>query len=246
VHDASRFRPLSDQLFELLANQDLGQRLVTLAPETLPAGTIARLAALGVRVCAGHTAASYDATRAALDEGLGGFTHLFNAMPPMESRQPGVIGAALEDENSWCGIIVDGQHVHPATLRAAIAAKPAGRMMLVTDAMPSVGMAKKDFVLKGRPVSVVDGRCTTEDGTLAGSDLDMASAVRNSVDLLGLPLAEALRMASLYPAEFLGLATARGRIRPGYCADLVALDEDLQVHRSWIGGDRADHKMDQG
>jgi len=246
VHDASQFRALSDQLFALLGNEDLGERLVTLAPETLPPGTIARLVDLGVRVSVGHTAASYEQTRAALDEGLTGFTHLFNAMPPMESRQPGVIGAALEDRNSWCGLIVDGQHVHPATLKAAIAAKRPERMMLVTDAMPSVGSSQKDFILKGRRISVIGGRCTTEDGTLAGSDLDMASAVRNTVGQLGLPLDEALRMASRYPAEFLGLANTRGRIKPGFIADLVALDEDLQVHRSWIGGDMAEHITDQG
>jgi len=203
----------------------------------VPPGTIRRLADAGVRICAGHSAASHDQITAALDEGLAGFTHLFNAMPAMASRQPGIVGAALADRNSYCGIIADGHHVHPTTLRVALAAKTAGRMLLVTDAMPSVGGSGDSFQLAGRTVNVSDGRCTLADGTLAGSNLDMATAVRNTVNLLEQTLEEALRMASLYPAEFLGLAHERGRIAPGYRADLVQLDDDLNVRRTWIGGE---------
>jgi len=245
VHDATLFRALSDQMYDLLALEGLGQRLVTLAPETVPAGTVARLVAMGVHVSAGHTAATYQQTQDALAEGLAGFTHLFNAMPPMASRAPGPVGAALEDQNSWCGLIVDGHHVHAATLKAAIAAKRTGQMMLVTDAMPSVGVDQNQFMIRGATISVVDKRCTSEDGTLAGSDLDMASAVRNTVDMLGLPLEEALRMASLYPATFLGMADQRGRIAANYCADLVELTDDLNVCRTWIGGDMAEHLAEQ-
>ena len=237
AHDGAQIRPLDNTALDLFASADLGSVVVTLAPEMVPPGTIRRLADAGVRICAGHSAASHDQITAALDEGLAGFTHLFNAMPAMASRQPGIVGAALADRNSYCGIIADGHHVHPTTLRVALAAKTAGRMLLVTDAMPSVGGSGDSFQLAGRTVNVSDGRCTLADGTLAGSNLDMATAARNTVNLLEQTLEEALRMASLYPAEFLGLAHERGRIAPGYRADLVQLDDDLNVRRTWIGGE---------
>ena len=237
AHDGAQIRPLDNTALDLFASADLGSVVVTLAPEMVPPGTIRRLADAGVRICAGHSAASHDQITAALDEGLAGFPHLFNAMPAMASRQPGIVGAALADRNSYCGIIADGHHVHPTTLRVALAAKTAGRMLLVTDAMPSVGGSGDSFQLAGRTVNVSDGRCTLADGTLAGSNLDMATAVRNTVNLLEQTLEEALRMASLYPAEFLGLAHERGRIAPGYRADLVQLDDDLNVRRTWIGGE---------
>jgi N-acetylglucosamine-6-phosphate deacetylase len=157
-------------------------------------------------------------------------------MTPFGSREPGVVGAALEDADSWCGIIADGHHVHPASLRVAIAAKPRGKMLLVTDAMPPVGADRPDYVLNGETIVVKDGICQTAQGVLAGSALDMASAVRNAVQLLGLPLEEAVRMASTYPAEFLGLGGSHGRIAPGYRADLVMLDDEYRVQQSWIGG----------
>ncbi|HXH03615.1 MAG TPA: N-acetylglucosamine-6-phosphate deacetylase [Candidatus Competibacteraceae bacterium] len=236
VHDPRWMRPVDAQLPQWLDTPDLGSVLLTLAPEQVEADLIRGLSARGVRVFAGHTAASYEQVRTALEAGLSGFTHLFNAMTPLDSREPGVVGAALEHTASWCGLIVDGHHVHPATLRVALAAKTPGRMFLVTDAMPTVGWAGDSFPLDGRTIHRADGRLTTADGTLAGSDLDMASAVRNTVNLLGLPLEEALRMASLYPAQCLGLDHARGRIAPGYRADLVLLDEGLRVQRTWIGG----------
>jgi len=234
VHDPKYFHvPGRDELAMLCAPHR-GIRLVTLAPDQVPLASISTLADAGVIVCAGHTAADYDTTRAALDVGVRGFTHLFNAMTPFGSREPGVVGAALEDPASWCGIIVDGHHVHPSSLRVAIAAKEPGRMMLVTDAMPPVGSDRPDYVLNGETIIVKDGICQTADGVLAGSALDMATAVRNSVHLLGLPVDEALRMASTYPADFLGLGETHGRIAPGHRADLVLLDDNFQVQRSWI------------
>ena len=237
IHDASKFRLLDQKAFELLTSLKRGRTLVTLAPELTTPQMIARLTAAGVTVAAGHTDASYDEVRAALGAGLKGFTHLFNAMSPLGSREPGAVGAALEDEGSWCGIIVDGRHIHPAALRIAFRAKRQDRFMLVTDAMPSVGMVDKTFTLQGRTVRVVDGVCVDEDGTLAGSDLDMAGAVRNAVDLVGLALEEAVAMASANPAAFLGLEGELGAIAPGLRADLVEADENLTVIRTWIGGD---------
>jgi N-acetylglucosamine-6-phosphate deacetylase len=236
VHDPRFFRTPDAAELALLCAPHAGVRLLTLAPEQVTTATIAALDKAGVLVCAGHTAADYATTRGALAAGVRGFTHLFNAMTPLGSRAPGVVGAALEDADSWCGIIVDGHHVHPATLRVALAAKPRGKLLLVTDAMPPVGAAQPEFVLNGNPITIRDGVCQTADGVLAGSALDMAGAVRNAVQLLGLPLAEAVRMASTYPAEFLGLGASHGRIAAGCQADLVAMDDDYRVLRSWIGG----------
>jgi N-acetylglucosamine-6-phosphate deacetylase len=236
VHDPKFFRvPDADEL-ALLCAPHRGVRLITLAPDQMPAASIRALAASGVIVCAGHTAADYATTRAALDAGVRGFTHLFNAMTPFGSREPGVVGAALDDAESWCGIIADGHHVHPASLRVAIAAKARGKMVLVTDAMPPVGADSPAYQLNGETIIVKDGVCQTASGTLAGSALDMAGAVRNAVEMLQLPLDEAARMASTYPADFLGLGASHGRIAAGYQADLVALDANYRVRRSWIAG----------
>lgn len=236
VHDPRWFHLPGEEELAMLCAPHRGVRLVTLAPERVPHAAISRLAAAGVIVNAGHTAADHATIRAALAAGVRGFTHLFNAMTPLGSREPGVVGAALDDPGNWCGIIVDGHHVHPASLRSAIAAKPRGKTLLVTDAMPPVGADDPSYMLNGETILVKDGICQTEQGVLAGSALDMASAVRNSVEMLGLPLDEAVRMASTYPADFLGLGASHGRIAVGYRADLVAMDGQCDVRRSWIGG----------
>lgn len=236
IHDRSKIRRLDDEGFAAVTALKRGKTLVTLAPEQTTPEMIRRLDGAGVIVAAGHTNGSYAEIRSALDSGLRGFTHLFNAMSPLTSRQPGAVGAALEDLASWCGLIVDGRHIDPVTMRLALRCKPVDRFMLVTDAMPSVGMTDKTFVLQGQTVKVVDGVCVNADGTLAGSDLDMAGAVRNSVAMLNIPLEEAVRMASRNPAEFLGLGAQTGRIAPGLSADLVALDAAGNVTQSWIAG----------
>jgi N-acetylglucosamine-6-phosphate deacetylase len=236
VHDPLKIRPFEDQAKALYCEPDLGVVIATLAPENCPEGLIRELSESGVRVFAGHTAANYKEIKHAITEGLIGFTHLFNAMTPMESRAPGVVGAALEDAETWCGLIVDGIHVHPATLKVAISAKQAGKMVLVTDAMPTVGAVEQTFTIRGETITAIDGVCATAEGTLSGSDLNMASAVRNTVELLGQPIEEALRMASLYPAELLGLSSNVGQIKTGFQADLVLLDNALRVKRTWIAG----------
>jgi N-acetylglucosamine-6-phosphate deacetylase len=236
IHDASKFRVLDEAAFRLLTSLKRGRTVVTLAPEKTSPEMIARLAAAGVVVAAGHTNGGYATIKKALDSGVSGFTHLFNAMSPLTSRAPGAVGAALEDQASWCSIIVDGRHVDPVVLKIALKAKRWERFILITDAMPSVGMAGTSFKLQGRTVRVEDGVCIDEDGTLAGSHLDMAGAVRNAVAMLGLDLAQAVRMASQNPAEYLGLGHELGRIAPGYRANLVLADEHLNVIETWIDG----------
>jgi N-acetylglucosamine-6-phosphate deacetylase len=212
-----------------------GRLMVTVAPEVVDDRTIAQLAAAGAVVAAGHTAATVERTREALAAGVRGFTHLFNAMPPLVNRQPGPVLAALADPSSWCGVIADGVHVHPALLALLVRVKPPGKVLLVTDAMPPAGTSATSFQLYGRTILRREGRLTTEDGTLAGADVDMPTAVRNCVRLVGLPLEEALRMASLYPARYLGLDRL-GRLAPGYRADLTLLGPDLDVLATWVGG----------
>lgn len=237
IHDAAKFRLLDDKAVELLSSLKRGKTLVTLAPELAPAGAVRALTERGVIVAAGHTDATFEQVRTALDEGLAGFTHLHNAMTQLESRAPGAVGAALDDAASWCGLIVDGHHVHPAALRVALRAKGADRLALVTDAMPTVGSDVKAFRLNGRRIVAENGRCTDAAGTLAGSDLDMASAVRNAGAMMGVDYATAVRMASRSPAAALGLAATHGAIRAGAVADLVLVDEGRTVVETWIGGE---------
>ena len=236
IHDPGRFSAIDGDAIARLAAPGRGRRIVTLAPELAPPGTVAALTAAGVLVCAGHSMADYDQTRAALAEGLAGFTHLYNAMTPMLSRAPGMVGAALEDRASLFGLIVDGLHVHPAALRVALLARGLEGAMLVTDAMPPVGGRRDRFTLMGQEIRVVDGTCRGPDGTLAGSALTMAQALRNAIDMLGCDIVAASRMASGNPARFLRLEDETGAIAPGLRADLVHLDDDRCVTATWIGG----------
>jgi N-acetylglucosamine-6-phosphate deacetylase len=240
IHDAAKIRALDDEGVAAITGLKHGRTLVTLAPEKTTPAMIRRLVDAGVIVAAGHTNATCAEVKAALDHGLRGFTHLFNAMSPLKAREPGAVGAALDDPRAFCGLIADGRHVDPVTMRVAWRCKGPARLMLVTDGMPSVGMADKQFMLQGQPVHVVDGVCANADGTLAGSDLDMAQAVRNASAMLGIGLEVAIRMASASPAAFLGLAGQAGRIAPGLAADLVQLDEDGRVTQSWIVGQYPD------
>lgn len=237
VHPPDRIaRPDSGDLEELCDLAGAGRSSVTLAPECVPAGFVRTLASAGVRVSIGHSEASAPIVMQAVADGATGVTHLFNAMPPLAGREPGIVGAALADHRLTAGIIVDGIHVDPVSVRAAFAAKGSDRIALVTDAMPTVGSSLQRFELCGRTVALADGRLTVEGGTLAGAHLDMASAVRNAVRLAQLPLEDALRAASLTPARFLGLDNERGALFPGARADLVALNQEFSVVATWLGG----------
>jgi N-acetylglucosamine-6-phosphate deacetylase len=237
VHAPSQIRPPTPEDLDLISGLGCEVTLVTLAPERVPPGFIGKLANAGVRVALGHSMATYAQTRAAIAAGLTGFTHLFNAMRGFEAREPGPIAAALECADVWYGLIVDGVHVAPPMLQLALRGR--GRPVLVTDAMPPVGGTRQTFQLNGDTISVRDGHCTRPDGRLAGTCLDMASAVRNCVHMLNVPITDALRFASTNPAEFLGLDGKLGRVAPGFRADLVAIDcETLEVRHTWVAGQR--------
>lgn len=237
THDAARFRRLDAAAIALLASLKQGRTLVTLAPEMCAPEDIAALVAAGVVVAAGHSDADYATTRRGFEAGISGVTHLFNAMSPLHHRAPGMVGATIEDQRVYAGLIVDGHHVAPAALRIALAARPHDRFMLVTDAMAPVGTDATSFELQGKTIRIIDGVCVEDNGTLAGSALDMARALRNAVTMLGLEVPDAAAMAASAPAAFLGLGD-RGTLRIGARADLVWLDPALMPRGTWIGGVR--------
>jgi N-acetylglucosamine-6-phosphate deacetylase len=236
AHNAHFIRTMTNTDVDLIAHADCGVVMLTLAPNRVPLGLIEKLAADGVLVSLGHSDASFVEVQLALDVGARAFTHVFNAMSQMNGREPGMVGAALSDAESFCGLIADGLHVHDAATRVAIAAKNKGRIMLVTDAMPTAADGPDSFELQGRMVKRVKGRLVLDDGTLAGSNLTMDQAVRYCVNNLGVKLEDALCMASLNPATFIRADHELGRIRSGYLASLVHLSDDLTVLETWIDG----------
>jgi N-acetylglucosamine-6-phosphate deacetylase len=213
-----------------------GRSMVTLAPECVPPSLIDELIAAGLRVSAGHSDATATQMKEAVDRGVTALTHLFNAMSQLTAREPGVVGAALDDERVFAGVICDGLHVDAASLRIAFRCKGRDRLMLVTDAMPLVGTDQRDFRLQGRRITLAGGRLSGSDGTLAGAHLTMMEAVRNATSLLDVTIEDALVMASRTPATFLGLQSQLGSIAPGYRADLVAFNDKFEVVETWIAG----------
>ncbi len=245
VHDPDCIRPLNQDDQRWLCNNSDIPMMVTLAPEQTQAGQIKSLSDAGIIVCAGHTDALAEDIEQALAEGLKGFTHLFNAMRPMASREPGVVGSALADRNSWCGIIVDNHHVHPSTVLVAHRAKAAGKLYLVSDAMATIGSEDKSFKLYNETITEEDGRLLNSEGKLAGSAIGMIDAVRISHQSVGLPLEECLKMASLYPAQFMQLDDQRGSIQQGYRADLVHFNDDFHVCNTWLAGSQQQYCEDE-
>jgi N-acetylglucosamine-6-phosphate deacetylase len=238
IHLESMLQRFEDRFVDLLSAGHHGRTLVTIAPECASPAQIRRLVDAGVIVCAGHSDADYETVRAALDAGMTGFTHLFNGMSQLRNRAPGMVGAALEDRSAYAGIIVDGHHIHPASFRVALAAKGRERLMLVTDAMATVGADNQEFMLQGRRIRRKADKLVSDDGTLAGSDLTMAGAVANAIEQGRIDLAEAVGMATVSPATFLGIASETGSIAPGLRADFVIADDFLTVSETWIAGVR--------
>ena len=238
THDPALIRPMEDADLSALvrAAGALPHLVCTVAPESVTPDQIAALAQAGVTVSLGHSDCDHDTARASADAGARMVTHLFNAMSPLGHRTPNLVGAALDDGRLWTGIIADGYHVAPAALRIALRAKagPAG-LFLVSDAMSTVGSDATEITLNGRRILRAGGRLTLEDGTLAGADIALIDALRYLHRTLGLPLDDALRLASAAPAAALGLAD-RGHLRPGARADMVALTDDITAAATWIGG----------
>lgn len=237
VHIESFIRPISEHEHALFSRTDLGVKLITLAPENVPDQDISTLLENDVKVSIGHTNADYDRAMMAIELGADGFTHLFNAMSPFASREPGVLGAALTADSAFCGIILDGHHMHYTSAKLAHKAKPKGKLLIVTDAMSTIGSDQKGFDFFGIEVVQEGDKLTTKEGTLAGSALDMVTAVKNAVEHVGIELDEALNMASLYPAQYLGVSEKMGSIQVGKQADLIIINDQFQVSNTWIAGE---------
>ncbi|HUQ35144.1 MAG TPA: N-acetylglucosamine-6-phosphate deacetylase [Aestuariivirga sp.] len=236
AHEARFIREMTEADVAQIANAECDSVMLTVAPNRVPSNLIKSLAGQGVLVSLGHSEASLAEVTNALASGARAFTHLFNAMSQLNGREPGMVGAALSDRESFCGLIADGYHVQDAAMKVALAAKPNDRMMLVTDAMPTAAGGPEFFELQGRRVHRENGKLVLDDGTLAGSNLTMDEAVRCCVERLGVSLEDALRMASLNPAAFLRREHELGRLKAGYLASLVHLSDDLQVLETWIDG----------
>lgn len=236
VHDENKFKIIDDTAIELISILNHGKTLLTIAPENAPEGAIRELVKRGIVVAGGHSNATCAQTKAAISEGLSGFTHLFNAMSQINAREPNIVGAALSAAKCFSGIIVDMVHVHAQNILLAHMVLGARALMLVTDAMSCVGTEAQEFELYGKKIAVKDGSCFDQNGTLAGSALDMASAVRNAHQHIGLPLGQCLQMASETPARFLGLESKIGALKIGLDADLVHLDNELHVKNVWLKG----------
>jgi len=230
VHDMKSIRPFTAEELDLYRRQADEIILLTVAPENISPTQIRALHDAGALVSLGHTMASPEKLHEALDDGATCFTHLFNGMGGLTARAPGPAGIALDDRQSFCSIIADGHHVAPAMIRLALRAKPAGRLFLVSDAMAPAGMEHPQaFALYGQEIRVDGGRCINHEGKLAGSAITLADAVRHCVNVVGIDLDETLRMASTYPATFLGLGGSLGKLLPGFDASVIALDPDLKV-----------------
>ena len=236
AHDPRFIRAMTEADVQQIGAARCGTVMLTLAPNRVAPSAIASLVKNNVLVSLGHAEATALEAAQALAAGATAFTHLFNAMSQMTGREPGMVGAALADRSSFCSLIADGHHVGDAAMTVALAAKPPDRMMLITDAMPSAAGGPDSFALQGRTVRRAGGRLELDDGTLAGSNLTMDEAVCYCVGRLGVRLEDALRMAALNPAAFLGHGHELGRIQPGYLASLVHLGDDLRVRGTWIGG----------
>ncbi|MHA1158423.1 MAG: N-acetylglucosamine-6-phosphate deacetylase [Alphaproteobacteria bacterium] len=247
AHDPSLIRAMQPADLEQLrrARQAMANLMVTVAPESVTGQQVTALAAVDIVVSLGHSDSDFASASAMAQAGARAVTHLFNAMSALTHRGPGMVGAALETGALFAGLIADGIHVHPAAITIALRAKQGpGRIFLVTDAMPTIGTDQRSFLLDGRRVTRTKGRLTLDDGTLAGADLDMISAVRFMADTVGVGLDEALRMASLYPAQCLGIDDRRGHLRAGAAADIVHLDEAQVVESVWVGG-RVAYRRDE-
>lgn len=238
THDPALIRPMDEQdLARLVASSGrFGHALITVAPESVTREQVAQLRAAGWTVSLGHTDCDRATASAYVASGATMATHLFNAMSQLGNREPGLVGAALAEGAVHAGLIADGFHVDPVSMGVALRAKTGpGRIFLVTDAMSTIGTGDTGLELNGRQVFRKGGRLTLADGTLAGADIDLIACVRKARDLLGLPLEEALRMASAYPADAIGVAT-KGRLLPGSDADFIVLTPELDIASTWIAG----------
>ena len=238
THDPALIRVMTDgdQAALIAAKADFDHMICTIAAESVSPQQVQALAGAGITVSLGHTDCSHETAVAYADAGATMVTHLFNAMGQMAHRAPGLVGAALDDGRIWAGLIADGYHVADTAMRVALRGKAGpGGIFLVSDSMSTIGSDQTGFTLNGRQIFRAEGRLTLADGTLAGADIALIDGVRYVHRALGLPLETALQLASLAPAQALGI-TDRGHLRPGAHADFIALTPEITAASTWIAG----------
>lgn len=236
IHDEKVFQSINKEAKDALKTLKHGKMLLTIAPEVNQIEDISELHDAGIILSAGHSNANYEQAKAGFEAGISGVTHLYNAMSPLMHRDPGLVGASIENKDIYIGIILDGHHVHEAAAKIAMRAHGTQNFMLVTDAMPSVGSKDKSFTLCGKEIKVENGICMDENGTLAGSDLNMAAALKFAILNIEIDEVEAIKMATYYPAKFLGLSDEIGQIKPGNAADFIIIDKKFEISAIYRGG----------
>lgn len=227
--NADEFRRLQEASGNLI-------KLVDIAPESDGAMEFIEEMKDQVVISIAHTTADYEIAKEALDKGASHITHLYNAMPPLNHREPGVIGAARDDENCHAELICDGVHIHPSVVRATFAMFGADRMILISDSMRATGLTDGKYTLGGQDVFVKGKLATLKDGTIAGSATNLMDCMKTAVQKMGIPLEDAVACASVNPAKEIGIYDTCGSITPGKAADLVLLDKDLNVKAVYIDG----------
>ena len=239
AHKEDFIRPMKE--FDCLELESLANKvpnlMLTIAPEAVSPEQITRLSNAGAIISLGHTDCTFNQAAEAVDAGATCATHLFNAMSPFGTREPGLVGAVLDSGKLFSGIIADGFHVNKISINLALRAKKGpGALFLVSDAMSTVGSDQKNLFLNDRLITRSQGKLVLEDGTLAGADISLSDAVRYMVNEVGISQDDAIRMASLIPAKVLGVESEIGCLMPDARADFLWMKNDLEIEKVWVGG----------
>jgi len=236
VHQKQYINTINATYMSLFETLDKFPVMLTLAPECISIKQLKSLKALGFKILAGHTDANYDQLEEAVKYGLDGFTHLFNAMGQISSREPGVVGSALDFDEASASIIVDLHHVHPSLINLSFKQKPKGKLFFVSDSMATINHGDPSFELYDEVVSEANGRIINSEGKLAGSSITQIDAIKNAYQKCNIPIDSAISMATLYPAEYIGVSDYLGQLRSGYRADLAHFNSDFQIQNVWVAG----------
>ena len=236
VHQKQYINTINNDYLNLFESLQGFPVMLTLAPECISIKQLKHLKSLGFKILAGHTDASYDQLEEAIKYGLDGFTHLFNAMGQISAREPGVVGSALNFNNTAASIIVDLHHVHPSLIEMSYKQKPKGKLFFVSDSMATINHGEPSFELYDEVVSESDGRLINSEGKLAGSSITQIDAIKNAYTSCNITLSDAIAMATSYPAEYLGVSDYLGSLKANYRADLAHFDIDFNVKNVWVAG----------
>ena len=236
VHQKQYINTINASYLNLFETLDKFPVMLTLAPECISIKQLKHLNSLGFKILAGHTDANYDQLEEAVKYGLDGFTHLFNAMGQISAREPGVFGSAFDFDETSASIIVDLHHVHPSLINLSFKQKPKGKLFFVSDSMATINHGEPSFELYDEVVSESNGRIINSEGKLAGSSITQIDAIKNAYQKCSIPLESAISMATLYPAEYLGVSDYIGQLKKGYRADLAHFDSNFHVQNVWLAG----------